>query len=487
MKSAPLLGQLRSKGGTLLTLSNTTDDFSYLLSNSDITIVPSHFAVLELPDWEDTTDQSLYYDGTTMSPSTTDPNLIFPKVVQNYMENMLAYSEANRTDNSLSNYSEQAFFKMMRLLGGMSFLDDGTTTINGNTHTVYKEDIAQANYNQVVKYVGKSNMVNHRKDSEGNEYVEYTIHIPTESGLMTDIRFIPNVDVTHNSGLIPTGGGAQYTSGLDSYANTEQVDAIYDTVSNEYEVGSDLTDLGIDFDDILNDTAKHKQGDYEFNAILVYYTIYDKTDTTTAKKGAWGLHLIEDFGTAVGGVSSVSKLKKYQPDTIQSGNAYNFVLKFNFGTTVSQIATTTTNEFAFDEFLGAINQINKLQDKYDTLLSQWQSLQGTIHNITASLGNLNQINEALTRLSTAETNIANLQSWQSGGNGQRITNEELFSLFANVNNALTNANGAVTVNAILSSRAFLPNVIDKDLLIVEYNGAYYKYNQSTNTWDTYTL
>jgi len=484
MRNTPLLDELRSKGGTLQTFATTTNDFAYLLSNSDVTIVPSHFALIKIPDWEDTTDQSTFFDGSFFVPAITDPNIVFPKVIQNYLENCLSNSDFEKTDNGLGTYAEQALFKMLRRLDAIDFVVDGSTVIDGNTHSLYKEDVAQPNYEQVVKYVGETNLVNHRKDNDGNEYVEVYLHIPTEDGLMTDVQFIPKPHNTHSSGLIPQGGGGQYSNGLDSFAGSEQVEAIYDTGGNEYEVGNDLTDLGIDFDFVLEDTANHKQGDFEFNAIILYYTATDKSGNNTNRINAWGLHLIENFNTAIGGVSTIPTLTKYQPDNVQSGNSFNFKMNIGFSAGTFNISTTTTTDFAFNQWLDVADKLNLTLDKVNTIERDWRALQETIVNLTSAIGNYQELQNRIDEISSMADDIQRLKSWQAGTNDIRITNEELFSLFATVNNALANATGDVTVNAIVSSRTFLPTMIDTANLIGEYNGQYYKWNISTEKWDS---
>jgi hypothetical protein len=485
MKVAPLLGDLRTKGGTLITFSNTTDDFSYLLSNSDITITPSHFALLKLPQWENTTDQSMFYDGTNFTTAITDANSVFPKVIQNYIENMLSASESERTDNSLGNYSESAFFKMLRTLGGIEFSTTGTVDIGGVTHNVYEEDLTSNE--QVVQYIGRTNMINHRKDDDGNEYVETFIHIPTEEGTMTNIRFVPKVHVTHASSLIPQGGGTPYTSGLDSYIGTDQVEAIYDTVTNEYEVGNDLDDLGIDWDYSL-ENANTKQGDFEFNAILLYYTADSKSGAVDSQINTWGLHLLDDFNSSVGGVQSLNTQTKYQPDNIQSGNAFNFKFNLGFSAGTFNISTTTNSDFSFNLYLDALDKINNITSEYQRLQSEWQSLQQTIINFSSAIGNYNTIKDSLDTISTLQSDVQSLKNWQNSSGGFRISNEELFKLFQDTNNALQNSSGGdINIYPILSSRAFLPSVVDASNLIVEYNGSYYQYNQSTQQWDLTTI
>jgi len=487
MRNTPLLSNLRTKGGTLHTLATTTNDFAYLFSNSTVNIVPSHFALVKLPTWEDTTDQSMYFDGTFFTPAVTDPNLVFPKVIQNYTENMLSNSDFERNDNSLGTYSEQAIFKTLRLLGAMDFIADGSTIIDGNSYTLYKENTSAPNYEQVVKYVGQTNLINHRKDDDGNEFVSIHLHVPTEDGLMTDIQFTPKPHITHNSGLIPQGGGGTYSNGLDPFATTNQVEAIYDTGGNEYEVGNDLTDIGIDFENVLNDVNNHKQGDFEFNAIILYYTATDSSGNNTDRINAWGIHLLEDFDTAIGGVSSIPTITKYQPDNLQSGNSFNFKMNIAFSAGTFNISATTTDDFAYNQFLDLLDVVNKTNREVAKVRKEWADMQKTILNFSAAIGNYQRIQDSIEQIEQNSTDINSLKSWQSGGNGQRITNEELFALWQQVNNSISNATGAVSIYPILSSRTFLPNVIDPSNMIVEYNGTYYQWDVSQNGWNVVQL
>ena len=116
--SAPLLSQIREKGGTLYTFSGALDDFSYLFNDSDIRMIPSKFVALKLPQWANVTTHSMFIDPTDIGdPLNVNPNYVFPKTIQNYAENLMQYSAADKQDNLLTNYGEQAFWKMLTKLG----------------------------------------------------------------------------------------------------------------------------------------------------------------------------------------------------------------------------------------------------------------------------------------------------------------------------------------------------------------------------------
>ena len=78
--SAPLLEGFRLKSGTFYTLSSSVRDMSLLFSSDQTRMAFSKFALLNIPNWENTTTQSLFFDGANnLTPPITDPNDVLPK------------------------------------------------------------------------------------------------------------------------------------------------------------------------------------------------------------------------------------------------------------------------------------------------------------------------------------------------------------------------------------------------------------------------
>ena len=483
--SVPLLSKLKVSGGTFYTLSSTVNDFSYMFSDSSVRIAPSKFVAMKLPDWENTGDQHIFSDALS-NPTVSDPNDVFPKFIQNYMENLVQYSEGSRTDNNLSNYSESAWWKTLRSLGGMEIEPTVDTIIEGGvTKTIHKEKASGVDYEPIIKYVGDVNLINHVKSS-GNEYIEMFLNIPTEQGKMVDIKF-KRGDISHPSGLIPIGGGGTYSSGLDgTYVHS---DAIYDdTLNEQYEVGTDLEDSTVYFSDILGDELRHKQGDFDFNAIALYYDVYDKNDDTKLRTNLYGILLVEDFDN--GGISNIPVLSKIQPSENSSGNGFSFRLNLKFSNATNQVTSeVSVNDYStvsMELYMDALRRLNVLTDSMEEILetsrkiySDNERLKTTVMKQTELVDSINQIN----------TNKDNIQKIQSGdvigaSSSVRITNEELFTVFDKTLTELKNSDKNITLTNIISKKSYLGELVDEQSNIIEFeDGTRYQWDSLLKIWE----
>ena len=491
ISSAPLLTSLKVSGGTFYTLSSTVNDFSYLFSDSTIRLVPSKFVAMKLPKWQNITGQKLYRDPNDIGlPSITDPNTIVPKIIQDYTENLIQYSESTRTDNNLSNYSEESWWKTLRMLGGME-LEPTTTTVieDGITKTLYKELDASVNYEPIIQFVGDVNLLNHVK-SQGNEYVELFCNIPTDKGRMDGTLF-KRGDVTHPSGLIPIGGGTDHTSGLETYytANTDNAKAIYDnTTTKQYSVGNDLEDSKVYFSDILGDTTRHKKGDFEFNAIALYYDIYDKNDDTKKRTNLYGILIIEDYNSIVAGVGELPLLKKYQPSNNSSGNGFSFRMNLKFSNASNQVTSeVTVNDYStvsMELYSNALKRLTIMTDKVEEVLSITNTVKQDNDRLKTTIMNQQTVIDAIASIKTNSDRISLLETSGVGGNSVRISNEELFLAFDNTIKALQTTNTNITLQNIISQKSYLGKLIDVNQNIIEFtDGTKYKWNVLTNVWD----
>ncbi|BAV39365.1 hypothetical protein BPT24_245 [Tenacibaculum phage pT24] len=489
--SVPILNGLKTEGGTFYTFSSTVNDFSYLFNDSNVRIAPSKFVALRLPDWQNTTNQRMYLDPTEVGqPLITDPNQVFPKILQNYTENLIQHSETSRTDNSLANYAEASFWKTLQKLGAMEMVDSGENVIeHGVTKRIYRERAKDANYEPIVKFVGDVNVMKHTKD-KGNEYIEMFINLPTSKGAMETINF-KRSDINFGSGLIPTGGGEDYSAGLESQynANTDNASAIYDNSSTkQYEVGNDLSDCGIDFVDIYNDTSKHQKGDFEFNAIALYYDIYDKDDETLTRTNLYGIFVLEDFNTAIAGVGQLPKVMKYQPSVNVSGNGFSFGLNLKFSNSTnhvtSEISINDYSQVSMKLYMDVLNRVTTLTNTAEKLLEVIANQKLQLDKYLTIMMSQQDLLNAKSQLDENTKNIQLILTGNVNGasNSVRISNEELFKAFDNTVKKISEG-GNFTINNIISKKSYLGDLIDVENNIIEYeDGTRYQWDGTLKTW-----
>lgn len=493
ISSAPILAKLKVSGGTFYTLSSTVNDFSYIFSDSNVRIAPSKFVAMKLPDWQNTTGQRLFRDTNDVGlPSITDPNEVLPKVIQNYTENLIQYAESLRTDNDLSSYAESAWWKTLRMLGGTGFEPTGETIIeNGVQKTLYTETPESASYESIIQFVGDVNLLNHVK-SDGNEYVELFVNIPTEQGKMEGVKFKQG-DVQHPVSLLPDGGGTEFTTGLETqYNNDEQnAKAIFDNdTTRQYSVGTQIDDLGVYFDDILQDQTRHKKGDFEFNAIALYYDIFDKNDETTKRTNLYGILFVEDFDSITAGVGELPLLKKYQPSAESAGNGFSFRMNLKFSDAsnqvTSEISVNSYSTVSMELYLDALKRLTKMTDRVEKMFEIVTTVKQENDRLKTTVMQQDRVLDAIETIENNEKAIQLIQTGNQNGasSGVRISNEELFQAFDSMTKAFQSSENGAVIQNIISKKSYLGTLVNPEENVIEFeDGTRYRWNVALQDWE----
>lgn len=395
LSTVPILKKLRQEGSTFYTFSSAVNDSILLFSSDTVKMNFSKFVCLKLPTWENVAKQRLYKDPVELesvndTSASDDPNTFFVKAyLQNYIENFTSIIDANRNDSNFSNFSEAAFWKSLQSVSNVDgAVDDSYKTlqlavdstyedINLVTREKFKEIPTVTNtYEQIIQYVGDINMLNHVK-SEGKEYLEVFAHIPTNVGRMSDVLLKYNEGLNANLSQVPGVSGDLWVVGQeDAYTNSPGSDktyakAVWDTNDRKYNVNTDKDFLQIDWNDIESETDKWNTGSFDFNAVLIYYDIWDSTNLSTKKRNLYGILLINSFEQPSALVYTMPNFKKYQPDANQAGNGFGFRFNLMFSGSTNQLTSEITiNDYStisMELYMEALQRINKVSNEYDQL------------------------------------------------------------------------------------------------------------------------
>ena len=474
---APLLSPLRNSGGTYYTFSSANNDNNRSTMESAIRIAPSKFACLRLPAWANMSGvQHMFKDPTDFgNPLTPDPNVLVPKMMQNYLENCLQYSYQYRTDNTLKAPTEAFFWKMLRDMGAMSLKETKTVILDGEPFPVFIEDVDSVpGYEPIVQYVGDVNVVNHIK-KEGQVYTEVYCHVPTQSGKLNEPTFVNN-QIPFKLAAIPDGGGGEFVVGLEDYIN-ENNKAIYDTTDRKYEVLDDINSSTLYFNDFDNDETKINQGNFEFNAVLLWYDVWNGKDTTTKARNLHGILFLDRYHSAVGGGEELKMFTKYMPDAETAGNSYGFCINLKFSNSSNQTTSETTiNDYdtmSMMLYMEALQRINNITQLYNTYNNTIMKLVDDVAWLKSMMTTLPGIREYTDRLETLE------QYTYAGTKTERISYEEMFQLLFDANAALANTTVPVNIQQIIGRIQFdatgMPIVSAPD-------GSVWKWDPITSTW-----
>lgn len=393
--TVPILKELRDQGSTFYTFSGAVNDSILMFSSDTIKLNFSKFVCLQLPKWENVAKQRLYHDPAELesvndSNAADDPSTFFVKAyLQNYIENFTSIVDANRPDETFSNFNEAAFWKALQAVSDSDSavadecktlqleVDSTYEDINLTTREKYKEiDNEENTYEQVIKYVGDVNMLNHVK-SAGKEYLEVFAHIPTNVGKMSDVLLKMNMGLSADAAQVPTESGDLWIVGQeDAYTNAQSslktyAKAVYDTADRKYNVNTEKDFLQIDWDDIETSQDKWNQGSFDFNAILLYYDIWDTTAPESRKRNLWGVLFVNDFEQSSPLVWAMPNFAKYQPDANQAGNSYGFRFNLMYSNSTNQLTSEITiNDYStvsMELYMEALQRLQTVSDSFDTM------------------------------------------------------------------------------------------------------------------------
>jgi len=149
-------------------------------------------------------------------------------------------------------------------------------------------------------------------------------------------------------------------------------------------VRTKLDSVGIDFDpdsykQILDDASISTleefnstsiSEDFEFNAVLIYYDVYDPADPTNSATNLYGVLFLDDVQTSGSNVYSIPRFQKYKPNIVTklNGNSYGLKLNIKFDVDIDQTgveqAINDYSPFSLTMFMDAVNV---LQDASSTL------------------------------------------------------------------------------------------------------------------------
>lgn len=221
---------------------------------------------------------------------------------------------------------------------------------------------------------------------------------------------------------------------------TEQGGAYYGVTRSK------LDGIGIDFDESdyfkitnnpnistiaeFNGTADSES--FEFNAILIYYDLIDKSNSSNNARNLYGILLLDNVKNNGELCGYIQRYPKFKPNKVtgQNGNSFGFKLNLRFDVAPGNAGIDTIindyNTFSMQLFSDAMGQ---LQQSTKTFKTQEKKI--------------NDITERLTRVENLLGSITNVQVLQ-----QQI--DELYKMFTNASVALNSADAITNMISNLS-------------------------------------
>ena len=336
--------------------SSAARDLTRAYYNPDINFEYSKFALIDIPVVSDPGASGanfiefnkLYqassspYDDNTVD----NANVHFAQTLQNYALN---FENFILTDDDFDNTiyasdAEKILFKWLHHLGAFEVKTaNSQQVVSGYSRAIENEDTTDTGnaYSRVVKYIGNIDVSND-KNYQGNTYNEIFVNVPSSVGYTPEILFKSTEYNTTAISYQPQDeiNGRDGQTHPDAFLN---LDALADNAAGTISLDPvDLYNYGIEWNSTLyakiaNDPGLNnfqefskRGGDFRFNAILVYYDLYSKSNISNKSTNLYGILILDNFKNDPNTTGwYIPELSKYKPNDVTGLNGNAFALKLN--------------------------------------------------------------------------------------------------------------------------------------------------------------
>tara|TARA_R110002074_G_scaffold115826_4_gene246831 strand:- start:353 stop:2353 length:2001 start_codon:yes stop_codon:yes gene_type:complete len=389
--ATPLIRIPKDQGGTMYAFASAAKDLTRAYYNPDMNFEYSKFALLDMPVVDvpsgGATDNFIRFTNLRNSTASggaagfltanANRNVDFAKTFQNYALNLEDWilSDDDYDATLLESDAEKIFFKYLNQMG--AFRTRAATSAEAVNSRLVEEDSSSqsgSEYSQVVRYLGNIDVSND-KQYGGEAYNEIFINVPSAVGYTPNILFKESNFNTTETDYAPQ---TLYINGRTSQThpdvnldmqpivdNTDSggINGTASTVNGVYNVDpNETTHCGIEWENqeyakIVSDQKLNnildfskRGGDFRFNAILVYYDIYSKSNPSNRATNLYGVILLDNFKDDPNSTGwYIPELTKNKPNDITGLNGNSFALKLNvkFNSSLDNVGIeTNVNDFS---------------------------------------------------------------------------------------------------------------------------------------------
>jgi len=415
------------------------------------------------------------------------------------------------------------------------------TTMSEELETTGKVELV---YNRFVQYIGEISGISNVQEANRN-YTQVYAHIPDHAGSTPDILFRTMVDDNYKPNLtfpiLPSQyqpeiiGAELFNSPIVSdpqnypgshYAQFDTDDFTYETSTgdslrrsgnyygvsgniNNPVINSDLIDgITIDFNtshyvkmnifnkvltnfDQFNSLEINNEvpSDFEFNAILWYYTVQktDLTNVVTTKTNLYGISFLDNpENNPLEEEKSIRfpVLKKLVSNGQQDGTSYAFSLNLNFNIVNDNPQESYNPEainslFSMNLFNSAMSRLASINDSFLNIISEHGNILDEIENIKQLLytqTDIDTINAKITNIekllrlystnqliSTESIKVVN-NPYNTPSTIGLFNDETSYYVIENIETSnLYNSSGIIPLNvSVPNNKNFLLNVVNND-------------------------
>ena len=419
---------------------------------------------------------------------------------------------------------------------GQRIIFDIDTTLGVTTETTGKVQLV---YNKLVQYIGEVNGVSNVQEAN-RSYTEVFADIPDHTGQTPDILFRTLTDVNYKPNLtfpiLPSQyqpeimGAENFNSPIVSnpqnypgnyFGEFDTLDFTYETetgdelrrsgdyygvsgdINNPVVNGSTIDGVTVDFNtshyvkmnipnrvltnfdqfnalEVNNEPPK----DFEFNAILWYYTVEDQNGV--ARTNLYGISFLDNpnnnpIEEEVG--LKFPTLKKLVANGEQDGTSYQFNLNLNFNIINENPVDAYNPEainslFSMSLFNDAMRRLASTNDSFLNILAEHSEIQEELRNIKGLLYTQTDLNVLNTRINNLEQLLRlystnqivdsdTIEVTQVPGTPPLLRMDSIDPVYVRVDNYkatdMYNAQGIIPINvSVPTNKSFFVNFVNND-------------------------
>ncbi len=427
----------QEQGGTMYAFSSAARDLTRAYYNPDINFEYSKFALINIPDVSPPSNGENFIEFENLRQASgaayvpdENANVDFAQTLQNYALNFENFILTDDDfDNTLySSDAEKILFKWLHHIGAFEVKTANSQQVVGNNSRVIEnEDTTNTgnNYSRVVKYIGNIDVSND-KNYQGNTYNEIFVNVPSSVGHTPEILFKStsyNTNATLYDPDTKINGRSEQTHPdafltLDALADTDEGTISMDPLDIHNGLGIEWNSAlysKIATDPKLNNFLDYSKrgGDFRFNAILVYYDLYSKSNIINKSTNLYGILILDNFKYSPNTTGwKIPEITKYKPNDVTGLNGTAFALKLNvkFNSSLDNVGVEINindySTFSMDIFL---DTTTALENAAKLLVDAGNSYAGIVQRVN-DLENLlvyNNSTDFSERITTLETAIEN--------------------------------------------------------------------------------
>ena len=431
----PLLRPLREQGATLYVFPSATEDIGLNINNGTTGVALSHYALMNFNS-----------NNTKFDFSTSQSLLDLAKSLQNYAMNFetAVLNQPNYNFQEPYTVSEHVFWRWVEHIQKTDSNVFNETEI-GTTGLYREVNYKSSDTNRLVQCFGSIDAGNSLSTDFGM-FNETYMNIPTSYGngpvffrkVTNNPNFVAGSTVAASSKIEGRNDDVGYLGSINSefddtpniYKNetpyeivkdVQSIQAALRTLSGDSTLSiSSYDDVNIDADGILK-TITESNGsvfpydmsekcEFKFNAILLYYSIYDLNDVykQAIATNLFGIVFLNNTSSAPF-LTPMTKKKSYNGksnDNAYFGNSYSFRINIKtlsvYDNTDAKIDdnTTTTSAYSVD-FNDVISNLNRAIDSMNTNIQTTRAIQDNYMRI------LTYYNEAKEKIESIEVKLNN--------------------------------------------------------------------------------